>query len=377
MDIRNILLHLSLIEKVGPATIDKLVTVFSSFKDNDLLLNVYGLSLKELIYYSGLRENIATLIYNGLKDKILLNKELELLNKYAIKFITVFDQDYPSLLKEIYLPPTILYIKASDEFKFNNNAIAVVGSRKCDNYGLKAVKSIVPGLVDNKYHIISGGAYGIDTMAHKTCLSSSGITICVLGSGLLNLYPKENKGLFEQIILNNGALISPFSLNTTAHPGNFPARNRIISGLSLACLVIQAQEKSGALITANYALDQGREVLAVPGPIDSSLSQGCHKLISQGAQLTSSANDILHLFGQSTAINQNKVIENCYSANSIIENNLSDAEKEILKLLQEPLSFDELFTGTNLNFEQLQDILFNMQIKGYINQNILGFWQRA
>ncbi len=386
---RNILLHLSLIEKVGPATIDKLVTAFSCFnheifdhknfdyKNNykSLLLNIYDLSLKDLIYYSKLKESTANLIYKGLKDKTLLDQELALIDKYDVKIINIFDQDYPRLLKEIYLPPTILYVKAHDQFKFSDNSIAIVGSRKCDNYGSRVVKSIVPDLINNRYDIISGGAYGIDTIAHQESINSSGRTVCILGSGLLRLYPRENKKLFEQIILNGGALISPFSLNTSAHPGNFPVRNRIISGLSMACVVVQSQEKSGALITAHYALEQGREVLAVPGPIDNSLSSGCHKLISQGAQLVTCAQDILTLLGN-PVITPKPSLENVEGNTIFKDNNLNDIEIKILDLLQNPLSLDELLMYLELSFDQIQDILFDMQVKCYITQNMMGLWQK-
>lgn len=374
MSINNIILHLSLIDKVGPATIDKMITSFNAFKEQELLLNIYDLDLKDLIYYSGFKEHIAKLIYDGLQDKTLLEKELNLLDKYQIRILTIFDQDYPILLKEIYLPPAVLYIKADEDFKFSSNSIAVVGSRKCDNYGSRVVKLIIPELVKNNYDIVSGGAYGIDTIAHEVCLNNSGVTISVLGSGLLKLYPQENKKLFEKIVLNKGALISSFSLNRSAYPGNFPARNRIIAGLSLGSLVIQAPEKSGALITANYALDQGREVLAVPGPIDNSLSYGCHKLISQGAQLVNSAKDILDVFGKPYKSVINKGINDFFNN---LHNNLSDLENQILKLIQEPLSFDELLINMQLSFQELQSLLFDMQIKGYITQNIMGFWQKV
>lgn len=365
---KNIILHLSLIDKVGPSTIDKLVESFNKFKDKDLILDIYRFSLKDLIHYCGLKENTALLIYNGLKDKNLLEKELELIERNSIRFLTLFDQDYPSLLKEIYLPPSVLYIKSSKDFKFDNNSISVVGSRKNDDYGQRVLNSIIPQLVKNNYSIVSGGAYGIDSIAHQVCLNFNGKTIAVLGSGLLNLYPKENLNLFRDIFLNNGALISPFSLKTQASKYTFPARNRIISGLSLGCLIVQAKEKSGALITANYALDQAREVLAIPGQIDNSLSLGCHKLISQGAHIISNAQDILNIFGGSTLLNINN-LENL--------TDISPDYNKILNLLSKPLSIDEILLFVNLSFDDLQELLFDMQIKGYINQNIIGLWYKV
>lgn len=367
---KNIILHLSLIDKVGPATIYKLIESLKKFRDKNIILDIYQLSLKDLIYYSNLKENTASLIYYGLKDKSLVEQELNLIEKNKIKFLTLFDKEYPALLKEIYLPPAVIYIKANKDFNFDNNSIAIVGSRNNDDYGFKVLNSIVPQLIKNNYSIVSGGAYGIDSIAHKITLNFNGKTIAVLGSGLLNLYPKENINLFRDIVLNNGALISPFSLRTKADKYNFPARNRIISGLSLGCLVVQAKEKSGALITANYALDQAREVLAIPGAIDNSLSLGCHKLISQGAHIVSNAQEILNIFGGSTLFNIG-------SNNEIIEdNNISELEKKILDLLLNPLSIDEILLNIDISFDSLRDKLFDMQIKGYINQNIMGLWYK-
>lgn len=390
MNISNILLHLSLIEKIGPATIDKLVQGFYSFGEKlnnklDLFSNVYSLGINDLVHYSGININLATRIYNGLKDSKLLENELNLLEKNQIRFVTVLDGNYPSLLKEIYLPPSLLYIKSKDQnFNFINNSIAVVGARKCDNYGIRVVNNIVPNLVKMGYDIISGGAYGIDAVAHKSCFIDEyniGKTIAVLGSGLLNLYPRENIRLFEQILLSGGALISPFSLNTPPKAGNFPARNRIIAGLSLICLVIQATEKSGALITANYALNQGREVCAVPGQIDNELSKGCHSLISQGANLITSAQDIFNLLGQDFNLNNN--IKNISKSLSFdidseikIKQNLSENYVKILSFCTEPVSFDELIISTNLSFDELQDALFDLQVKGYIAQNFMGLWHK-
>lgn len=263
----SLLLHLSLIPGVGAATILK------------------------VIQQVPLTPSIKKTIDNAMSDKSLLNHELDLIKKYKIKVVTILDDDYPESLAHIYLPPPVLYCLGSPigkEFK-----LAIVGSRKASSYSQKVCNSIVKDLVNKKITIVSGGARGADAMAHKATLDCGGKTIAVLGSGLLKPYPKENITLFREIIKKGGTIVSPFPLATEPLRGNFPARNRIIAGLSEGCIVVQAAEKSGASITANFALEQGKQVYAVPGSIFDEFSEGCHSLIKQGAKLVSNTNDIL------------------------------------------------------------------------------------
>lgn len=220
-----------------------------------------------------------------------VSKELSLIEKNKIKTITLLDKEYPAALKSIAAAPLLLYVQgeilAQDCF-----AIAIVGSRLSSFYGIKTAERLSRELSYRGFTIVSGMARGIDTAAHKGALKSGGRTIAVLGCGLDIVYPRENKKLSDEII-RQGAVISEFPLGTAPEKFNFPIRNRIISGLSLGTVVVEAGKQSGALITANYALDQGKEVFAVPGHIDSPTSQGTHQILKDGAKLAESADDIL------------------------------------------------------------------------------------
>lgn len=213
------------------------------------------------------------------------------IKKDGISWMTIYDKNYPALLKEIYNPPVILYYRGEIK-KEDQQAIAIVGTRKITDYGKTVTRQFSSDLVKVKLTIVSGLASGVDTQAHLAALDAQGRTIAVLGGGLNKIYPHENKGLAERII-KQGAVISEFLPNDDPKPGNFPARNRIISGLSLAVLVTEAAEKSGSLITAKLALEQGRDVFAVPGPITSELSKGPIDLIRFGAIPVTNTQEIL------------------------------------------------------------------------------------
>ncbi len=217
-------------------------------------------------------------------------KELELIEKHAIEVISIDSPKYPELLKNIYDPPAILYVKGKLSKKGIN--IAIVGSRKASDYGLKMAQKFAYELASCSITIVSGMARGIDTAAHNGVLQAKGETIAVLGSGLANIYPLENKGLFERIA-EFGAVISEFPMQTKPNPGNFPRRNRIISGLSLGVLVIEAAKRSGALITSRFALEQGRDVFALPGKADSLTSYGTNQLIKDGAKLVDGFEEVI------------------------------------------------------------------------------------
>lgn len=220
-----------------------------------------------------------------------LKRELKNQN---IGTMTILDDDYPLPLKEIAQPPWVLYFRGRIEL-LQKPILAVIGSRRPTPYGQKATRQLVTDLVAAGFVIVSGMAFGIDTTAHVATMKAGGETIAVLGSGINVVYPKSNRRIYQEII-RSGLVLSEMPIDTQPNRGVFPQRNRIISGLSSGCVVIEAGEKSGTLITADYALEEGREVFAVPGPIDAAQSKGTLKLIKQGAKCVTSAQDILEEF---------------------------------------------------------------------------------
>lgn len=350
---RNTLLHLSLISGLGPAKLEALIAQLTS----DQLKNLYSFSITDFQSY-GFTVDKAQVIVEGLKDTRLLEQELQLLKQHDISWLTLLDQDYPALLKEIHLPPPILYVQGSTDFQ--EQSLAFVGSRATSGYGKKVVQTLVPDLVAQNWTIVSGGAYGIDTIAHQAAVDAGGKTVAVLGSGLLQKYPADNKKLFEAILANNGSIVSSFPLMMQPLPHNFPARNRIISGLSQGSVIVRAAQKSGALITAHYALQQGRRVFAVPGLIDDPLSAGCHDLLRKGAILVDSANAIFEEFGQKDQKTEQQPLV------------FADP---LVVLCQQPKTVDELLILTDLTENKLNDRLFELQLEGKLQQNFIGLWQ--
>ncbi|MBT2649628.1 DNA-processing protein DprA [Bacillus sp. ISL-34] len=228
-----------------------------------------------------------------LKDLHSLNTidKLKIYENSQIHCLTIFDDEYPFLLKQIFDPPWVLYFKGDKRLLTRKNTLGVVGTRKPTTYGLEALKTILLPLIKKKFVIISGVAAGIDAESHKITLSVGGDTIGVLGGGLMQIYPKSNVPLAEEII-NKGLLISETPPEMKAEPWMFPLRNRIISGLSQGVFVVEAKERSGSLITAQAALEHGREVFALPGNVTSPESLGTNQLISDGAKLVLSARQI-------------------------------------------------------------------------------------
>jgi DNA processing protein len=216
------------------------------------------------------------------------------LRRNNTRAITIYDTGYPRYLKEIAQPPWILYIKG-DPACLNRPLLAVVGTRQPSTYGLKIARTLSFELAQAGFGIVSGLAYGIDKAAHQGALQAQGITIAVLGSGVDVIYPKGHRQLYLDLICS-GAVVSEYPLGTAPHPGLFPQRNRIISGLSLGTLVVEAARRSGSLITAAYSLEQNREVFAIPGPVTSDKSLGTNWLIQQGAKCVTSVEDILEEF---------------------------------------------------------------------------------
>lgn len=216
-----------------------------------------------------------------------------------IEEISIKNKEYPNQLKNIYDPPTKLYVLGNKSI-LNQRNFAIVGSRKATQYGKKVAMQISKELAENGLNVVSGLAIGIDSYAHLGCLQvkGTGKTIAVLGSGLDVIYPKENRKLAEQIINSGGCIISEYPVGSKIEKNNFPQRNRIISGLSEGILVVEASQKSGALITAEFGAEQGREIFAIPGDINREQSEGCNLLIKDGANVVTSSQDIIYIIGK-------------------------------------------------------------------------------
>lgn len=401
---RQVLLHLLLLSGIGPVGILKILSYFTQQQSPDKwcddyidrlptmsfdLENLYHLSVADFLHM-GLSAKVAQALCDGLADKTLLEKELQALEKTDVRLLTLLDVGYPTLLRHIHVPPTVLYVQGSLPEPVGPR-LAFVGARLADSYGQRAVSLLVPQLVQNGFETVSGGARGVDTMVHQETLSVGGKTFVVLGSGLLDLYPQENERLFRQVCERGGALISPFPLHTGPDRGNFPARNRIIAGMSQGCVVVQAAEKSGALITAHFALEQGRQVFAVPGSIFSELSFGCNRLIAQGAKSVHDVHAILEEFGYvRQQEDREKIIVPAKrvtaeprmvqkTIETVVKKNSEPAEEldPILVCLQKPQTLDELCMATGLSLDEMQNKLFELHLEGKVKQNFSGTWQVA
>lgn len=275
---------LSRLEGLSPKT---LMELLERYKTPKKLWN----KTKEELILDGIKEKQADEIVNP-KCRHNLDKYLEYMNNNNIELINIYDEDYPDRLKVIYDPPVVLYVKGSKKI-LKEKGISIVGCRLCTKYGEKIAKKLSYNLSLNNINIISGLAKGIDSFAHKGSLMGPGKTLAVVGCGLDIVYPQENKKLFDEIISNGGAVISEYIIGTKPLAQNFPRRNRIISGLSDGVVVIEAREKSGTLITVDFALEQGKNIYAVPGNIDSPNSYGTNELIKQGAKIITNMQDIL------------------------------------------------------------------------------------
>lgn len=278
-------------------TPQKISNVLSAFEDIDEIFKADAKRLREVPYLQD--KDVEKILSRGTSR--VLEQELELIAKENIDCLDIFDQDYPSLLKEIGNPPIVLYLKGNRKV-LRKFLFAIVGSRKPTSYGISIAGDFSDKLSKRGMVIVSGLARGIDTIAHRKAIKGGG-TIAVLGSGLLNIYPRENKGLIREIA-SSGAVVSEYPLFTSPLRENFPRRNRIVSGMSRGVLVVEATSRSGALITAHSACEQNREVFAIPGSINSSLSKGTHILIKEGAKLVDCLDDILEELNISRAATQ-------------------------------------------------------------------------
>ena len=341
-----------------------------------LYLNAIGLNHDELKYISqkfedpfkiiddvkNLNEEIR--IEAKIKEKIIQESKLFDFDRYVnymhsndISYTTIYDKEYPEILRCIDDSPKLLYIRGCLEDK--RPGLAVVGSRKCTDYGKWAAEKLVSDLSNYGVNIISGLALGIDKIAHTTAIKSGLKTIAVLGCGVDMVYPASNKGVYNDIINGNGAIISEFRLETPPLPYHFPLRNRIISGLALGLIIIEAKEKSGTLITANYAATQGKEVFSLPGNINSIYSKGTNALIRDGAKIITDVMDIVVELPELQAISENiKMIDKDLSR-------LSEDEKKVYEVIVlKPMSIDEISQVVNMPISLLMSVITMLELKG-------------
>ncbi len=358
-------LELSLVPGVGPKTFLKLLDSFGSPK------NALKASRPALENEAGISAAVAEEI--GRDHKAEIDKSLKLIDEHRVALLTLRDPAYPELLKRINDPPPLLYVKGAIE-QADRNAISVVGSRRATHYGKTVAGKLAGDLARIGITVISGLAYGIDAAAHKGALAAGGRTLAVLGCGVDVVYPKANSKIFEQIP-RSGALISEFPMGCQPDPGHFPVRNRIVSGLALGTLVIEAPRKSGALITARLAMEQNREVFAVPGNIFSPYGEGCHRLIKDGAKLVENVYDII---GEvESGLENLKVADSVRVADPAadasgggpVEAKMSADERKVFSFLSAvPAHIDDIIEECDLVASRAAGALVTLELKGLIQQ---------
>jgi len=344
------LVALSHFEHFGPRRLKFLFKYFGSWR-------LAWEANNQALIASGVKESTVDLFIEH-RSKTDPQKLYENITELGIKLATLDDVFYPPLLREIYAPPPLLYYKGSLNDNSWLSALAIVGTRKATSYGQHAIEKIIKDLNGSNITIVSGLALGIDALAHQNALANNLITISFLGCGVDQIYPRTNQLLSEKIIKQGGALISEFPPKTKPFKSNFPRRNRLIAGSCFATLVIEAAQKSGALITARYALDENREVMAVPGPIYNESSEGANDLLKSGAKLITSGHDILNSL--------NLDILKIQQDNKNLLNSNCDDIKIIEALQLGPSYINDIAKSTGLDMNVINSRLVIMEMKGLV-----------
>lgn len=346
---------LNLIKGLGNVVYKNLIEKFS------LPEIVFQAKLSDLLDVDGMRKETAVNITRKRFSRDP-SEEIRQVIDEGIQILTYYDDYYPQSLKMLHDAPMIIYSRGRN-IPSNCSFIGIVGSRNATHYGLSAAEKFAQGLSRRGLGIVSGMARGIDSSAHWGCLSAGGFTVAVLGTGIDVIYPPSNEKLFTKIC-ENGSVITEFPLGTRPVPNNFPIRNRIISGLSRGIVVIEATKNSGSLITAALALEQGRDVFAVPGSINSFKSNGCHYLIKQGAGLVENADDVLEGLGLNFP---GAPKEDTHARSSAII--MNDSEKNIYDVIGEyPMHIDQIANRVNFSPHEIAGALTRMELRGIIKQ---------
>ena len=350
MDDKRYWIGFTLVKGIGAVRFQRLLEYFG---DAETAWNANPAELAE----AGLSLNLIERLI-ALREKVDLSSLWKQTQSKGILVLTWLDEAYPQRLKEIEQPPPVLYLRG-ELIPEDTWAVAIVGTRRVTPYGRQVTEEIASFLAANGITVVSGLARGVDSIAHNAALKAGGRTLTVLGSGVDRIYPPENRVVADQII-EHGAVLSDYAPGTPPESSNFPPRNRIISGLSMAVVVIEAGMTSGALITAEFAAEQGREIFAVPGNILAPQSKGTNKLIQQGAHPLLSASDIMQALNL-TRVGQHKAARKALPAD--------DVEAKLLHAMgEEPLHVDEIRNQTNLPVEKVSATLVMMELKGMVRQ---------
>jgi DNA processing protein len=351
-------LRLHLAEGVGAVTLGRLVEALGGVE------GVLNAAPGQWMRVDGVGEKTAQAIAAVTDEQV--DEELALAERMGVDILTEHDDRYPEALRNLYNPPRVLYVRGRLE-AHDAIAIGVVGARRCTHYGLEQAERFGQLLGRAGLTVVSGGARGIDTASHRGAMLAGGRTIAVMGCGLGHVYPPENKSLFEQIVADDcGALVSELPLRTAVLPGSFPTRNRIISGMSLAVLVIEAARRSGSLITARQAAEQGKDVFALPGRVDSPMSQGTNELIRNGSLLVQNLDDILEHLGE---VGSRLSGQDDEAQGQALPPGLDAAETQLFNSLAEgPLVLDELVRRTGLSSSKVVASMTMLVLKGAVMQ---------
>ena len=354
---RDHLIALSLVPELGARRARRLTEGFGS-------LERLAAASAEALRRAGLNSPLAARVSAACRDEDGLRRELERAQRAGVAIITLADEGYPERLKTIIDPPLALYVRGALA-DADAVAVGIVGSRRASLYGLECAERLAYELSLRGITVVSGLALGIDGAAHQGALKASGRTLAVLGSGLGRLYPPEHASLAKSVAAQ-GAVLSEFPMETMPLPSHFPRRNRIISGLSLGIVVVEAARRSGALITADCALEQGREVFAVPGPMTSTTSQGAHELVKQGARLVTSVDDILEELRLVPAAS--KAAASDGEPPSALA--LAEPERRVVACLnrREPRDIETLAVESGLAMPELSSLLLQLELKQRVQQ---------
>lgn len=358
MDNREAFIALNMVENVGPVRARLLVEHFGEAH------KILAASKTELLRVRNIGAETAAAVHDWEKN-VDLKGELKRIADFGCHVLTQADADYPEYLRQIYDPPLVLYVKGTLTAR-DKNSVAMVGSRLTTHYGIETARKLAYQLAYLGVTVVSGGARGIDTAAHQGAMSAKGRTIAVLGTGINLVAPAENGELFDRIT-ENGALVTQFPFNRPADKQGFPIRNRIVAGMTLGTVVVEANLTSGALITANFAMEYGRQVFAVPGRIDSPRSKGCHDLIKKGAKLCEGAEDILSEFEYLFPASNRPAATSANGVLPAIE--LSVNEQKVFDALDnEERSIDEVIRKSGLPSSAVSVALLGLEMKRAVKQ---------